>query len=136
MQRLNIEDKEFLLNFLVEEMEDKSEYYKTTNMIAMIFSYTIKKGRAKDKVILEKINLQFQDYQHHKLPITMNPLEYGKLIDQTDSKYIVQVNETNIVKIEQKENLNQVKFFRKGELRYEFIDTKNKWKYIYKKSGK
>jgi hypothetical protein len=105
-------------------MEDKSEYYKTTNMISMIFSYSIKKGRAKDKVITESYNVQYQDYQHHKLPITMNPLEYGKLIDRIDNNYIVQVNDTNIVKITQEENLNQVKFFRKGELRYEFIDTK------------
>jgi len=44
-----VEDKDYLLNFIIDEMEDKSEYYKTTNMIAMIFSYTIKKGKAKDK---------------------------------------------------------------------------------------
>jgi hypothetical protein len=87
MQRLNIEDKEYLLNFILDEMEDKSEYYKTTDMIAMIFSYTIKKGRAKDKVVLENSNLTYQDYFHHKFPITMNPLEYGKLIEQIDNKF-------------------------------------------------
>jgi len=55
----------------------------------------------------------------------MNPLEYGKLIDQIDNNYIVQINETNIVKIvAEEDNLNRVKFFRKGELKYEFTDKK------------
>jgi hypothetical protein len=53
----------------------------------MIFSYTIKRGRAKDKITLDSSNLQFQNYQHHKLPITMNPLEYGILIDQKGRDY-------------------------------------------------
>jgi len=54
----------------------------------MVFSYNIKKGRAKDKITLDNIiNIQYQDYQHHKLPITKNPLEYGILIDQIDNKY-------------------------------------------------
>jgi hypothetical protein len=56
-------------------------------MLAMIFSYNIKKGRAKEKIVLENTNLQYQDYQHHKLPITMDPLKYGKLIKQNNNEY-------------------------------------------------
>jgi hypothetical protein len=69
-------------------MVDKSEYYKEQLIKSMIFSYTIKKGRAKDKVTFENVpNLQYQNFQHHKLPITMVPLEYGILIDRIDNKY-------------------------------------------------
>ena len=125
LQRLNKEDKDYIFNFIIDEMEDKSEYYKTTNMLEMVFSYNIKKGRAKDKIILENnINLQYQDYEHHKLPITFNPLDYGKLIDHIDNKYFVQIKENTIAIITQEENLNRVKFFRKGELKYEYIDKK------------
>jgi hypothetical protein len=70
-------------------MDDKSEYYKEQIIKSMIFSYTIKKGRAKDKITFDSLgsNLQYQNYQHHKLPITINPLNYGKLIEQIDNKF-------------------------------------------------
>ena len=43
LQRLNKTDKEYILEYIINKIEDKSEYYKTTNMISMIFSYNIKK---------------------------------------------------------------------------------------------
>src|ERR1700679_1342690 len=101
-------------------MEDKSEYYKDTSISSMIFSYNIKKGKA--KITFDSFNIQYQDYQHHKLPITMNPLEYGKLISQTNNIYTVQINDTNIAIITQEDKINKIKFFRKGDLIYEYID--------------
>src|SRR5271170_2936035 len=67
--------------------------------------------------------LKYQNYLHYKLPITINPLEYGKLIEQIDNKYIIQLNTTNIVIIKETENENFVKFFRKGELIFEYKDS-------------
>ena len=103
-------------------MEDKSEYYKETSIKTMIFSYNIKKGRTKDKFTTDSNMLKYQDYRHHKLPITTNPLEYGKLIRQKDNEFFVQINETNVAIILQEANLNKVQLFRKGELVYEYID--------------
>jgi len=123
LQRLNKEDRDFILEFIINEIEDKSEYYKTTNIISMVFSYNIKNGRAKENLILENIiNIPYQDYQHHKLPITINPLEYGKLIEQIDNKYWIQINKTNSVIINQVNNVNEVKFYRSGELKYIYSD--------------
>jgi hypothetical protein len=67
---------------------------------------------------------KYQNYSHYKLPITMDPLKFGKLLDQTNNKFIIQLNTTNIVVITQKENENYIKFFRKGELMFEFKDVK------------
>nr|UEP17186.1 hypothetical protein [Russula sp.] len=67
---------------------------------------------------------KYQNYSHYKLPITINPLNYGKLIDQIGNKYIIQLNTTNVVIIIQKEIGNYIKFFRKGELMFEFNDVK------------
>ena len=72
-------------------------------------------------------NLKNQNYLHFKLPITINPIEFGKLIDQFDNKYIIQLNTTNnivIISIRQIDNNNFVKFFRKGEFIFEFKDSK------------
>jgi hypothetical protein len=67
--------------------------------------------------------LNFQNYLHYKIPITMNPLEFGKLIEQFDNKFIIQLNTSNIVTIKQIDNENYVKFYRKGDLMFEFRDT-------------
>jgi hypothetical protein len=54
----------------------------------------------------------------------MNPLEYGKLIRKIDNYFIVQINKTNVVDIIQEENRNIVKFYREGDLIYEYKDIK------------
>jgi hypothetical protein len=68
--------------------------------------------------------IKYQNYQHYKLPITMNPLEYGKLIKQYENEFIIQVNSTNIVLITQYDQLNHVKFYKKGDLIFEYKDHK------------
>lgn len=68
--------------------------------------------------------LYYQNYQHHKLPITMNPLEYGKLIKQNGNEFWVQVNRTNTAIINQFELFNKVELFREGDLVYKYEDHK------------
>lgn len=68
--------------------------------------------------------IKYQNYSHYKLPITTNPLEYGKLIEQIGNKYIIQLNTLNILIINEKDNENFVKLFRKGEFIFEFKDSK------------
>ena len=122
--KLNKEDKNWLFDFIMKNMDDKSEYYKEEFIKSMIFNYTIKRGKAKDKVTFETMDLQYQNYQHHKLPITMNPLEYGKLVDQINNKYWVQVNRTNTAIITQFDEFNEVKLYKEGDLAYDYRDHK------------
>lgn len=68
--------------------------------------------------------LNYQNYLHYKLPITMNPLKFGKLIEQIDNKYIIQLNTINVVVIKEFDNENYIKFFRKGDLIFLFKDNK------------
>jgi len=67
---------------------------------------------------------KYQNYKHFKLPITMNPLEYGKLIIQKDELFIIQVNKTNIVLINQFDEFNQIKLYKEGDLMIEYKDHK------------
>jgi hypothetical protein len=66
--------------------------------------------------------IKYQNYSHYKLPITTNPLEYGKLIEQIGNKYIIQLNTTDVVIIYKINNFNLVKFFKNGELMFEYRD--------------
>ena len=68
--------------------------------------------------------IKFQNHSHFKLPITSKPLEYGRLIEQIGNKYIIHLNTFNILIIEEKDNENFVKLFRKGEFIFEFTDSK------------
>lgn len=122
--KLNKEDKDYLFEYIFNNLDNKADYYKELALKSMIFSYTIKKGKAKEKITFDNTTLQFQNFQHHKLPITMNPLEYGKLIRKIDNLFIVQINKTNIVDIFQEENRNIVKLYREGDLIYEYKDIK------------
>ena len=122
--KLNKEDKNYLLEYILNNFEDKSEYYKEQSIQNMIFSYTIKKGKAKEKVTFENIKLEYQNYQHHKLPITINPLNYGKLLNQIDNIFWVQVNRTNTAIITKFEDYNKIEFFKEGNLVYKYTDHK------------
>jgi hypothetical protein len=68
--------------------------------------------------------MKYQKYSHYLLPIAINPLDYGKLIEQFGDKYIMQINTSNILVIKVSNNENFIKFFRKGELMIEFVDKK------------
>lgn len=105
-------------------MDDKSEYYTEQLIDSIIFSYTIKTGRAKDKITFDSSNISYQYFQHHKLPITMNPLDYGILIEQTNNKFTIQVNKTDIAIIIQDGLNNHIKYFKEGNLIYQYIDFK------------
>jgi len=67
---------------------------------------------------------KYQNYNHYKLPITINPLNYGKLIIQIKNLFIIQVNKTNITLITEYDELNHIKLFREGDFVLEYRDLK------------
>jgi hypothetical protein len=67
---------------------------------------------------------KFQNYKHYKLPITINPLEYGKLLVQISDLFILQFNKTNIAIINQFKDHNKIKFYREGDLIFNYTDHK------------
>jgi len=54
----------------------------------------------------------------------MNPSHFEKVIDQIDNKFIIQLTTTNVAIIKQLQDGNFVKLFRKGELIFEFKDSR------------
>jgi hypothetical protein len=70
------------------------------------------------------MKLNYQNYKHYKLPITINPLDYGKLIYNKDNIYIIQVTIRTIAIITQFEDFNEIKFFKEGDLVFNYRDHK------------
>jgi hypothetical protein len=54
----------------------------------------------------------------------MNPLEYGKLIYQNDNVYIIQITIRTIAVLTQFTDLNEVKFYKEGDLIFNYKDHK------------
>lgn len=67
---------------------------------------------------------RYQKFSHYLIPIAIEPLKYGKLIEQFGMKYIIQLTTSNILVIKVIDNNNFIKIFRKGDLMIEFIDSK------------
>jgi hypothetical protein len=65
---------------------------------------------------------KFQIYSHYKLPITRDPLKFGKLLDQTNNKFIIQLTTKNIAVINHYEKENFIRIFKNGDLVLEFRD--------------
>lgn len=67
---------------------------------------------------------KYQKYSHYLLPIAIEPLKYGKIIEQFGNKYIIQLTTSNVLVIKVVDNTNFIRFFRKGDLMIEFTDSK------------
>jgi hypothetical protein len=70
--------------------------------------------------------IKYQNYKHYKLPITINPLDYGKIIKKIDelNLFIIQISKTNIVLLTQYDLFNHVEVYKEGDLRFEYNDHK------------
>ena len=65
---------------------------------------------------------KYQTYSHFKIPVTRDPLKFGKLIDQTNNKFIIQLSTKNVAVVNHNEKENLVKIFRNGDLVLQFND--------------
>ena len=63
-------------------MVDRGDYYEPEAIISLQFQYSIRNGRALDEQINHNINKP--QYPKHRLPITMDPLNYGKLMKKLE----------------------------------------------------
>jgi hypothetical protein len=120
LQKLNVDDKDSLYNYLVAIIELKTGGYVDIPINGIVFSFGIRQGIAPIRTIDKEI--KYQHYHHFKLPITMDPLKYGKLLHKTDKTYFIQLINNNIAIIDIIDKMNSVKLFKKGELKFEWID--------------
>ena len=127
LQRLNFTDKQWFIDFIIDNMEFKSEYYNETQIESIIFSYGFKKGKIENKNAI-KSDLTFQKYNNHNLVISFNPLDFGKIISisklNNETLYILQDKDNLIIKILSSENQNSIEIFKNAYLIIKFTDLK------------
>ena len=125
LQRLNKGDKNWYLNWILNNMEFKSEYYNEIPITDFVFSYGFKDGIAPIKEKF-KTDLNFQNYKNNKLVISFNPLDFGILISENKfenyTQFILQTNDNLLVKINKFDDYNQVEYISGGNTILEFKD--------------
>jgi DNA polymerase type B, organellar and viral len=125
LQRLNIDDKDWFFNWILNMMEFKSEYYNETQIESIIFSFGFKEGKAPKKLTFKE-NLNYQVYQNNKLPISYNPLDCGKLLRKFNydnyTQFILQTKDGNLIIFKQFKEYNEVEIFNKGDIMVSYKD--------------
>lgn len=121
LQKLNKKDDKYFLERLLTKLELKDDSYISHPIERMIFSYGIREGLSPEKGIITDVN--YQTFNKYKLPITFNPIKYGKIIKVVNNQYIIQISETNLAIIDHEpNNINKIELFKKGELCLEWTD--------------
>jgi len=123
LQRINSSDKIWYLNWIINNMIYKSEYYNEIPIVSFIFSYGFKDGIALEK---EVITSNFQHYKNNKLVISYNPLDYGKLVSEIKwenyTQFILQTIGNLLVNINKYEDYNEINLISGGETILKFRD--------------
>ena len=115
LQKLSSNDKDWYINWIINNMDFKSEYYNETQIESFIISYGFKEGKISDKNNFNT-NLNYQNYKNNNLVISFNPLDFGKVfsITKLDNEilYILQGKDNLVVKILSSENQNTIEIFK------------------------
>jgi len=126
LQKLNKEDMNFYINYINDILSIKSNDYKEQEIIKIIVSYGVRDGKALTKNVKQfnKPKIVHQNYKHYKLPITLNPLNYGSLIhfDKSLNMYLVQIKHSIFAKITKLNNINKVDIFKSDKKILSYFD--------------
>nr|YP_010991015.1 DNA polymerase [Pappia fissilis]WOX61288.1 DNA polymerase [Pappia fissilis] len=136
LQRLNFDDKDYLIQYLTGLLELQSDEYKNRPIKAIILSYGIRDGKSN---IVNNIFSQVEFIKTHlhskyKLPITMDPFKFGHILSQARNQtsdnllFFIQISKqkTAIIEcfLEENQTFNQVKIIENGQIILEFKDLK------------
>jgi hypothetical protein len=95
VQRFNKIDKQWYFDYIINNIEFKTEFYKEQPINSIIFSYGFKEGLVENKNLIDP-NLTYQDCYNYKIPISMNPLDYGTIVREKYNTYTIQ-NEKGLI---------------------------------------
>lgn len=125
VQRLNKTDKNWYIDFVIENMKFKTEYYNETQIESIIFSYGFKKGTVPDK---NKINLNIKSMaiKNISLPISLIPSDFGRVTNtlniENGKLFIVQNKNGETVMISNFNTYNEVEYLKNGISLIKFKD--------------
>jgi len=124
LKRLNKNDKNYYISYINDILSIKNNEYKSLPINKIIVNYGVRDGLASKKETIKPKNIIFHRYKNYKLPITINPLEYGNLIyyDKFFKLYIIQIRPMIIAKIFCYKNRNKVDIIKSDKVILSYED--------------
>ena len=128
LRKLNYNDMDIFISFLVNRLGILNESYQVTPVTDLTFTYIIKDGIANDEreiVNQEIYEVTTHSYNNYTLPLTMNPDEYGEIFQKSNKSgkdiYTV-TNGNRTYLIESTDTTNTVQIPKPIDLKW--VDTK------------
>ena len=123
VQRLNKNDKTWYIDFIIETMKFKSEYYNETQISSFMISYGFKEGLLKNKENIST-NVNFIELNKMKLPISTKPSDYGKIIKIIDKNiFVIQNIKGQIIFYYKFVGYNEIEYFKDNKSLIKFRDV-------------
>lgn len=130
---INKESKGDLLSFLMDRIGVSNEAYMSIPISKLVFSYGIREG----KIISQLGNtspasqlgkdIKYQTYYKNKLPITTNPLEYGKVIREKGNEYTISASKNVFIllnkEISDNRTIHNIEYYKNGTLLFQWKDV-------------
>jgi len=84
LRRVEFKDLELFKNYLIERLGIFTDSYEPASISEIVFTYVIKDGpiTEKDRLLLEDLtenDKSFHEFNKMKLPVSMNPKDYGTI---------------------------------------------------------
>lgn len=120
MVKLTKNDLKYLIDLLNDKVQTSQDGYKTMSLNNIIFAYAIVEGKISTNSIYNSNVKLHTIFNRYKLPISLEPLDYGRLIykDTINNIFIMKMNKTNtaIIRVEDGGNtvINHVTIERDG----------------------
>jgi hypothetical protein len=88
LRRVEFKDKDLFINYLTERLGILIESYNSQSVSKIVFTYVVKEGLISndDRLLLQDLTnkeLASHEFNKIKLPISMNPSDYGKVLGTT-----------------------------------------------------
>src|ERR1700749_3105623 len=142
LQKIGKNDLEFYVRYINNVLYFKSDEYREEVIKSFIFSFGVREGEIKKKnkldYLTEKNKPIYQSYKNYKIPATMNPKKYGKLLGShiEDGKiiYYIQITPLSLAKIKYSDlDKNEVEIIKDGMTVLKYTDywiDENKFKRV------
>src|SRR6266498_3285900 len=124
LQKINKNSKKDLVKYLKNIINISFDAYKDIPISSIIFSYGIRKGDIKVPSNNTAIKIKYHTYYNNKLPVTIIPEEYGKIISKSGNIYFILSDSATII-LEQSEDktINSVKYIKDLKVLFSWVDT-------------
>ena len=94
MRKLNMNNKLEYIDYINNYIQLLNEAYLNKPISQIFFKYALIEGTLQNTSIDSSKSVPFMVQRRMKLPLTFNPLEYGRLVRKNSNEYWVKINTT------------------------------------------